>query len=409
MDFLNLYKDLIGLLPNATIEELMQCSYRYVSMPILATDVTYRVLGIYPKEKTGDPYWDHLLEYGGYETDTMLELYEDGIMQSADQHEEPYLVDWGRAAGQFPKIVAVIRTQGHTQGFISLLCGERACSEEIMEAVKIIQKIGSLLYQNCQSKINLHSMLQKAFVQELLSGKIATQDQLEQWLHTTGIQLNKAFSICVITTGQGEEETVLANLYQELERMFPFQLSLIQKEKLYVLRFCVTDDDNERKRLTSFCALLERFHCRCGMSDCFVDLLSIKAQIKQAQTALTLGAACDEDHSLYHYKDYALLALLRYGAVQMPAHGLYHPMLATIKQYDQKHHSELYETLECWIRCLGDSSMITEKLHIHRNSLIYRIHKIESLTQCLLSDFETLLHLAASFYLIEKEKGKGKK
>ena len=56
MEYVKLYHDLLELLPSGSIQELMEIAYRHIRKPILATDVTYQLLGIYPQQKTGKPY-----------------------------------------------------------------------------------------------------------------------------------------------------------------------------------------------------------------------------------------------------------------------------------------------------------------------------------------------------------------
>lgn len=38
-----------------------------------------------------------------------VQLYTDGIMQSVNEKEAPYIVDWGAATEEFPKILGVIK------------------------------------------------------------------------------------------------------------------------------------------------------------------------------------------------------------------------------------------------------------------------------------------------------------
>ena len=41
MDYLKLHEDILEILPDGTIQELMEIAYRHVQRPILATNVTY--------------------------------------------------------------------------------------------------------------------------------------------------------------------------------------------------------------------------------------------------------------------------------------------------------------------------------------------------------------------------------
>lgn len=63
-------------------------------------------------------------------------------------------------------------------------------------------------------------------------------------------------------------------------------------------------------------------------------------------------------------------------------------------EYDQKNESELLETLEVLVNNLGARNVTANALHLHRNTLIYRIKKIENQTGYDLSDPNSILEIA---------------
>lgn len=405
MDYLKLHEDILELLPDGTIQELMELSYRYLRRPILATDVTYSLLGSFPKEDTGDYYWDYLNHYKKYNTEIMLELYQDGIMQSADQHQEPYLVDWGKAARECPKIVGLIRIDDHTEGYVSMMCGEEERVDEWLKAMKIIQKACSILYASRQSKSNMKTMQQKAFTAELLGGKIETSGQLEQWYKNTGFHPEGDYMVLAVCSVPVHDQTILSCLYNEMQVMFPEQLSFLKGKILYVLRYQVDKKSKkEEKRIHKFQDLLEKFHCDCGASTCYTDLLDTSDYIRQAKDALYLGQKLCRKKTIFHYQDYVLDAIVYSCMEKMSEKNYMNPAIPVLEEYDQKHHTDFLRTLKSYVRNLGDSGKMIQELHIHRNSLLYRINKIEGLTGCSLKDFETFLHLALNFYIVEVKK-----
>ena len=404
MDYVRLYHDLLELLPNGSIQELMKIAYQHVHLPILATDVTYQLLGIYPKEKSGKPYWDLLLEKGKYDTKTIMELYEDEIMQSADQNERPYLVDWGRAAHNEPKIVGLIKVNGHTEGFVSLLCKKEDCSEELLGAVEIIAKVCSILYQEKRLQSNIAKLQPKAFINELLRGKINSREQLLQWQQNTAFYLEGDYMILMIEGQMESVDTIYANFCAKLSVIVPTQLSLIHQDALFVIIYDVRIKQIPLLR-SNLASLLSDFHLQCGCSICFNDLLQCQAYIEQARYALKTGTRHDPGQSLYEYPSYALLSLIENGSKQlMPVNSL-HPIITSIQAYDKQHHSELYDTLACYVYLNGETALISERLHIHRNSLAYRLRKIEEISGYSLKNFRTLLHLSIHFYLAAQKEG----
>ena len=70
--------------------------------------------------------------------------------------------------------------------------------DELLKAMKIIQKACSILYASRQSKSNMETIQQKAFAGELLSGKIETRGQLEQWYKNTGFQPEPGYMVLAV-------------------------------------------------------------------------------------------------------------------------------------------------------------------------------------------------------------------
>ncbi|GAA0674518.1 helix-turn-helix domain-containing protein [Streptomyces malaysiensis subsp. malaysiensis] len=73
--------------------------------------------------------------------------------------------------------------------------------------------------------------------------------------------------------------------------------------------------------------------------------------------------------------------------------------LDRLRDYDQTHDSALLQTLRCWLDNFGDISAASERLHIHKNTLRYRLKRIAEVTRADLNDAETRFGLMLQFRL----------
>jgi hypothetical protein len=62
-------------------------------------------------------------------------------------------------------------------------------------------------------------------------------------------------------------------------------------------------------------------------------------------------------------------------------------LLGPVRAYDQEHHSELLESLRVFLDCSGSWSQAAARLHLHVNTLRYRMGRVEELTARDLSRF----------------------
>lgn len=84
--------------------------------------------------------------------------------------------------------------------------------------------------------------------------------------------------------------------------------------------------------------------------------------------------------------------------------------LYVLEEYDRQHGTDLMETLEVLLRNGGSKKQTAETLYLHRNTMMYRLKKMEEILKCNMGDFKTIQELAFTClvreYLTEnKEEG----
>ena len=82
----------------------------------------------------------------------------------------------------------------------------------------------------------------------------------------------------------------------------------------------------------------------------------------------------------------ALNALVTEIKSNVNLEGALHPALAKLEQYDKENQSDFLRTLSVYLNNDCNAQKCGRLLFLHRNSLVYRIHRIEDITGCDLSD-----------------------
>ncbi|MCV2488880.1 GAF domain-containing protein [Geodermatophilus sp. YIM 151500] len=68
-------------------------------------------------------------------------------------------------------------------------------------------------------------------------------------------------------------------------------------------------------------------------------------------------------------------------------------MLGTVRAYDQQHHTRLGETLHCYMERRCNVSVTAKQMHVHPNTVAYRLRRVEELLGVDLADPQAMLHL----------------
>ena len=136
-----------------------------------------------------------------------------------------------------------------------------------------------------------------------------------------------------------------------------------------------------------------------GISDRHVGWRGIAQGFQQAYFALRLGATAAVPHTVVDSGAAGDLGIYRLLYPLWQSEGLASfsdEVLGGLLAYDEKRGGGLVQTLEAYLDLGGGMQEIADRLFIHRNSLIYRLRRIEELTGRILADphDRLLLHLA---------------
>lgn len=99
----------------------------------------------------------------------------------------------------------------------------------------------------------------------------------------------------------------------------------------------------------------------------------------QAKAAVELGHQLNPDDTLFFFGDYAVECLLSVYLREQTAGDFCAQEILTLNDYDAEHGTQLMQTLEVYLLCDKNLTHAAQELHIHRNSLNYRIERIADL------------------------------
>ncbi|GAA3763141.1 PucR family transcriptional regulator ligand-binding domain-containing protein [Plantactinospora mayteni] len=124
-----------------------------------------------------------------------------------------------------------------------------------------------------------------------------------------------------------------------------------------------------------------------GISGPAADPGALPGAVEQAEHALTTALADPGTGSVVSAGDLASHLLLLSGVPPEARRAFRDRVLGPVLAYDRAHDADLVGTLEEFLACSGSWSRAAERLHLHVNTLRYRIGRIEQLTGRDLSRF----------------------
>lgn len=376
-----------------TIEELTVFTYQTFDLPIIVADPGYRFIAYAGDEEVIDPYWRQIIHSGEPTDHTIMEYYiNDGLMTAITSSKEAILVDWG-ICEDYPQTCGPIYIDNNLEGFVSILFME----EEILD---FSLQLNNLLCRFCTILMRSKNFrLKQAInpVKELLAQKFfdtvnyPTVASLEEYVST--VQIEAPYCIVVLSE-KDQDSVILSHIESRIVKGRSDILYLVKNHKLYLLFHQLKQAGLEKQ----FVSLIEQYGVYCGVSTVFTSLTNRQAYIQQAELAHKTAKLLEQSSCCLSFSKNLAESLLLQPVKDFSPENIIPETLQSLIRYDQSHETELEKTLETYLYQRNDINKTASALHIHRNTLNYRLNKIRDLMEADIDDPETAWLLQLVFH-----------
>lgn len=234
------------------------------------------------------------------------------------------------------------------------------------------------------------------FIQDLISGKLKDSHLIKEQLQPLGWKSDDQYLALTSDLEKAEEEKkdILFSRLLHIENGKP----VVTGNKLN----CVfkIDSVSTLKNVIDECRrLFFNTGQKCGLSGPFKGIENLKANILKAYHALQIGQALDPQEPLFEYNDYKMEYVFSQIEKQINLSDVIDLNLQILYEYDQINHTDYFETLYEYLRNERKISVAAEALHIHRNTLLYRVNRISEIIRADLDNPDVRMELLLSYSL----------
>lgn len=240
---------------------------------------------------------------------------------------------------------------------------------------------------------------------DLLEKKVDSLQTLKNRNNNPGWLLAKyLFVLAIKPTSRFLVDEQLSKISNHLNLLLPFGNCLVYDKGIVVIINKSADIPFNSETETQLLALLKEWNLCCGLSQCSTNMLDVARLYEQSLQAIKIGGMVHPGCFIYNYSQIALYDFFDNCLQNENISSYHHPAIAVLKDYDANHRNTLLNTLWNYISNHNNQMDTAKQMYISRSTLLYRIHKIEKLTNIDLNNPDTIFHLLLSFKLLEYEK-----
>jgi len=130
-----------------------------------------------------------------------------------------------------------------------------------------------------------------------------------------------------------------------------------------------------------------------GLGGATTEIKYFSKIVFSAQKALDISKRNSKVDNISDYKKLGVYRLFFEMNQYDEMRNLYEETLYKLEKYDEKNSSTLLETLEVYLEKQKNIGLAAEYLYIHRNTMKYRIKRIEEILDCDLKDDNIIFHI----------------
>ncbi|WP_025691132.1 PucR family transcriptional regulator [Paenibacillus zanthoxyli] len=334
----------------------------------------------------------------------IIGLRKKGIMRQLENTPHPIRISGVMEVGLGPRLAMCIKHQKEVLGYIWVVdAGNLAegYAESVVEKAAQIAARYLLKQRGWKTK---QTRAQEDFFWKLLTSHYGTEQDIKRDAELDNIMLPPGYFIGVFEPDRAVDDHFLLKFRQTAESYSGVSLVFLTTEhNRIIILFSFLFSIEGTQTLSSFMTLLvEQMNksegCRIsgGCSLYYGEYLSAAVAYTEAVSIVEIKRLLPfQARELLLYEDMGFWAHIPAIIEQKRSRGRRSPLLNPLKEHDRVHKTDFVKTVAAYLTFNGNLKESAAFLHIHTNTLMYRLNRISEITGKNLKD----THYRFSIYL----------
>lgn len=218
---------------------------------------------------------------------------------------------------------------------------------------------------------------------------------------------NWSYCVTVIDIVDGEEKIADDKLQRYVKTMENYMIFSRKKTFVFelggniVLLFAGYSEPMVKKTVSDMLKRcnFQKEQCYVGIGRCTLNAQNIGKSYRQACQVLKLQRNMHNDKDVVAYQELGVYKLLMDIENQDVVNEYYAETIQRLVEYDKLNQTNYCDVLQCYLEHSGSVKETAEAMFVHRNTINYKINKIEEMLNCDLSELDTRLLYSIAFML----------
>ena len=386
------------------IYSVVSVGYELLGNPVIVSDKSWKAIVVATDEKESDDKgFNEFLTQGALSLDTVSFDIKDKLTNRIEQSEKPFR--YQGANMKYARLFGRILAGNRPVATVSVIEANHPFTDKDFDTVAMLCDAVSAEMQKNKFLHYTRGLLYEELIVELIEGSDDNMNLISERVKALGLGMKKYIYILTVDIkGFDAEQFSLSYMRDYIEKMISGSKALIYNDYIVVVASCAREDGLNDSDVSTLREFLKEYNMRGGISRSFLRLEDLGEHYRQSLEALNIGARMDSGINLHAYDDYAIYHIAKACSQTANLRVFCQPKLYDLLEYDKEHNTSFTVSLYSYLRFSRNITETAKALHLHRNSMIYHLRRIEEILGFSLSDSDTLLHIELSFRFMEYDK-----
>ena len=352
-----------------SLQQMLDVSDEIFPYPISLVDGAERTIAYSRDKECDDAVWQYIKE-GYIRTEYLLR---DNIHSKDILHQRAPKQLYTTASNRYVMLQPVI-VQRHTVAFVSLMMIEAGTKVFTRGTEQLLMVLTREITSRLEADEFYGLAMGEAvefFLADLIGKKKMEIDTILDRANFLNLDIYKKRRIFCICYENAEMAGIKRReIMEATKRRFPKCIGCFHEgNAVFFEEYTGMDKDEEDMVFQNW---LKKEKLLSGISIQFFSLFEAADYYEQAKTAIRLGREIDPNKKMYAYKDYIVQhGLEQYGQKDVLQQKLHPVVLRILELYGEDDY--MIKTVTMWLKCERHISAAAKLLHVHRNTMLYRI------------------------------------